>query len=133
MARKLTDTPVAGGASPASAELIRAMMASDRNERVPSYDDLLARIDDLLERASPKPVRKRRTPRRRFVPSATAVAVAGLLAAGFSLRPGPTRNEPAPPVRYESAGLRALFTGSPDVGPWVRGGGGVWAVEKDEE
>lgn len=124
-----------------SAELIRAMMAADPNDRPATYEELVARIDRLpaLRDDSPPapPLRRQFGKWRRL---GVASATLGAVAVGAFLAGGRGRGEHAPQpgrdaaTRYVSAGdHRSLFDGE-SLGRWLPpASGGVWRAATDEE
>jgi hypothetical protein len=136
--------PLPAGVSADSADLLRAMMARDRDQRVGSYPELLRRIDritgswsgELTARppaAPPKPGPARRT---RPVPVLLAAGVGlGLLLAGVGVylsgnRPSGAGKPGAPPA-VKRGWSEPLFDGATLDG-WVTVEG-LWRPSADDE
>ncbi|HEY2786849.1 MAG TPA: serine/threonine-protein kinase [Fimbriiglobus sp.] len=137
MARKLSVTPTMWDClSPASAELIRSMIAPDRADRIQTYEELSQRIDAVLSDRKIANVaggiRGTRGKVRMQIAGIVAVIIGIGIGVWFGVRPAVRA---ALPATYVSSGdQQALFTGKPDVYDWrAPEAGGNWTVEKDDE
>jgi hypothetical protein len=133
MARKLENTPAPfAGMSAESAALIHKMMAPEPNARIQSYAEVIARIDQLLNKGFRLIKSKQRRISIQWGQVATAAGVALALAIGIMMSRGPRADANNPPVaRYASTGeIESLFDGA-SLDHWASSG--VWAVAKDDE
>ncbi len=133
MARKLENTPAPfTGMSSESAALIHKMMAPEPNARVQSYAEVIAWIDQLLDKGFRLIKPKRRALRIPWGQLATATGVALALVIGIMMSRGPRADaNNTPVVRYASTGeIESLFDGA-SLDHWASSG--VWAVAKDDE
>ena len=138
--------------TPASADLIEAMLAAKADQRVGSYEDLIQRIDCLPAMtglANPDgssilaiptvPTRARRQTGRRWMVGAVTAAGVVLLATAVGIgwlafRDSPTPGTPSKPaVEYVREGhTEYLFNTTSQVG-WIGLQGEVLIVEDDEQ
>jgi hypothetical protein len=127
-----------------SVELVEAMMAPDAAERIPTYEELIARIDRLPFKADTKhqshdakTVSTAVSFHRRWRYAAVAAAALAIVAVGVhvGLTPRPTvtaADRPAP--RYESAGNHQTLLDSMSLADWRPPvTGGAWRFDRDEE
>ena len=145
MVQKMERSPKSWPAvSRESVELVEAMMAPDPAERLPSYEDLIARIDRLPaklvmsnEGYIPKQNSEPVSPRRKWryvVASAIALAIAavGLHFGLMSTSKVSVVDRPAP--RFESAGNHQTLLDSTSLTDWRPPvSGGAWRFDQDEE
>lgn len=131
MARKRDGGPrLDSGLSRRSAELLAAMMANKPDERIATYDELIARIDRLLA-ARTRPRWRRWLRAAGLAAVASAIAV-GAVAAWESLDRLAQRARPQPAARYEPTGVQVpLFDGNQTWPPPAAGG--LWLLDRDEE
>ncbi|HEY1376999.1 MAG TPA: serine/threonine-protein kinase [Gemmataceae bacterium] len=118
---------------PASAALVGLMMAPDVADRVPTYEDLIARIDRLrLGGAAPRAGR----PWWQAAVGAAAVLTVAALGIHVGL-PASTRVaavDGGPGPRYVSGGAHEALFDSATLHGWrPHAAGGAWRVDRDDE
>ncbi len=124
--------PISEGCS----ELCAAMTAPEVDERLASYEEVLQRIDALLEQtaeSTPAPQARQKSPRKRTIAIGTTVLLAILLIVGFLSYPQPAAAPPGPSriaLQPSDRPLAPLFNG---ISVPLRGAqSGTWVTETED-